>query len=95
MENEEIMLTTYDNPFNPFENFDAWWKEDIRLGHDCCGTLAKVASLNTIASDSVNDEEVSRAINEIVEAEPLIYRKISKNQSKVSSFLASTTTLGA
>lgn len=82
MENDEVMLTTYDNPFNPFENFDAWWKEDLRLGHDCCGTLAQVASLNEVASDSINDEEVLRAIDEIVSSEPLIYRKISKKSFK-------------
>ncbi len=87
MNNEEIMLTTYDNPFNPFENFEAWWKEDLRLGHDCCGILAKTAFLNDVASDTVNDEEVKRAIDEIVTAEPMIYRKIHRNDLKSVKFV--------
>ena len=75
MVNDEIMLTTYDNPFNPFENFEAWWKEDLRLGHDCCGTLAKVAGWNDVVSDAVNEVEVLRAIDEVVATEPTINRK--------------------
>lgn len=75
---DNVMLTTYDNPFDPFEEFDAWWKEDLRLGHDCCGTLAREAVINDVASDSVNDAEVLRAIDSIVQAEPLIYKKIQR-----------------
>lgn len=81
MKKDENMLTTYDNPFDPFENFEIWWKEDLRLGHNCCGILAKVATLNDVASDAVNDAEVSRAIDEIVAAEPLIYKKVKRNNS--------------
>ena len=82
------MLTTYDNVFNPFENFEAWWKEDLRLGHDCCGMLAKVASLNEVGSDSVNDAEVSRAMDEIIASEPTIYKKVTRTE-------ASNPTMGA
>ena len=31
---DDFMLTTTDNPFNPWIDFDTWYAEDIRLGHD-------------------------------------------------------------
>ena len=43
---KDSMLTTFDNRFNPFTDFIRWWKEDLRLGHDCCGTLAREANLS-------------------------------------------------
>ena len=76
MNESDVMLTTYDNPFNPFNEFDRWWKQDLLLGHDCCGLLAKVAMVNDVASDQVNEEEILRAIDEIVSAEPMIYKKV-------------------
>ncbi len=79
---DDVMLTTYDNSFNPFKDFNAWWKEDLRLGHDCCGTLARMVSTSMLATDSTNDAEILDAINEIVDAEPLIYRKVTKNDFK-------------
>lgn len=78
MEND-VMLSTYDNPFNPFKDFDAWWKEDLRLGHDCCGMIARLVTVGFHVTDVTNDEEILAAINEIVEGEPLIYRKVKKS----------------
>lgn len=75
--NENVMLTTYDNPFNPFTQFDAWWKEDLRLGHDCCGTLAKESLTNDVDSDSLNERVILETIDRLVAEEPLIFRKVS------------------
>lgn len=75
MNEDDVMLTTYDNPFNPFTDFERWWKEDLLLGHDCCGKLAKTALTVSIASDEINRAETLRAIDEIVSSEPMIYRK--------------------
>lgn len=74
----DVMLTTYDNPFNPFKDFDRWWKEDLLLGHDCCGLLARVANTSDIASDDVNDERIIEAMNEIVSNEPMIYKIVTE-----------------
>ena len=73
---QDFMLTTYDNPFNPFREFSAWWKEDLRLGHDCCGLLARTANTSDVASDEVNREDIQRAMDEIIAQEPLIYKKV-------------------
>ena len=42
---KDSMLTTFDNPFNPFTEFDRWWKEDLLLGHNCCGLLANESTI--------------------------------------------------
>lgn len=76
--NDEFMLTTFDNPFNPFEDFIAWWKYDLILGHDCCGTLARFSNVSDIASDEVNEAAIDEAMDEICRREPCIYRKIRR-----------------
>ena len=73
---EDYMLTTFDNPFNPFKDFDAWWKEDLRLSHDCCGLLANEANTSELFSDEINHKLEQEAIVRIVERFPMIYKKV-------------------
>ena len=72
----DYMLTTYDNKIDPFSNFEAWLKEDIRLGHDCCGLLAKESATSQVLGDDVNDSKIDDAMDRIIEREPTIYRKV-------------------
>lgn len=71
---KDSMLTTYDNPFNPFTDFIRWYKEDSLLGHDCCGTLAREANISTVSSDEMNDKATIEAMERIVKNEPTIYK---------------------
>lgn len=73
---DEYMLTTYDNPYNPFTEFESWLKEDTILGHNCCGMLGSIANTSSIMSDELNDRNTVEAIDRIVELEPLIYKKV-------------------
>lgn len=73
------MLTTYDNPFNPFTQFDAWFKEDLRLGHDTCGYLARMSAASQMLSDDMNEEYIDSAMDEIVSLQPMIYKKVLAN----------------
>ncbi len=74
MEEKDSMLTTFDNPFNPFTDFTRWWKEDLRLGHDVCGTLAREANISDVSSDMMNDINIIEAMERIVKQEPMIYK---------------------
>ena len=80
--NEDCMLTTYDNQFDPFTEFAVWWKEDLRLGHDTCGLLARYANTSSTLSDSVNDEIIADAMDEIVHRYPMIYKKVYLKDAK-------------
>lgn len=79
---KDSMLTTFDNPFNPFTEFDRWWKEDLLLGHNCCGLLANESNVSDIASDEVNDKAVIEAMERIVKREPMIYKIVYQSDFK-------------
>ena len=34
-------ITTVDNPFDPFDEFDAWFRFDTDHGYNSCGVLAR------------------------------------------------------
>ena len=79
---KDSMLTTFDNPFNPFTEFDRWWKEDLLLGHNCCGLLANESNVSDIASDEVNDNAIIEAMERIVKREPMIYKIVYQSDFK-------------
>lgn len=83
MNDNDYMLTTYDNPFNPFEDFERWFKEDILLGHNCCGLLGRKASTSKLFSDEVNEQIIDNAMNEIIKSDPLVYKKVTKEDYAV------------
>lgn len=43
----KCMLSTFDNEFDPFENFNAWLLRDDQLGHDSCGRVARIWDIAT------------------------------------------------
>lgn len=75
----ECMLTTNDNPFNPFEDFDSWFMFDIEKGYNSCSYLATIAKLDDDMSDEEQNREIERAIDEIVAYDFLdLYKKVTK-----------------
>ena len=85
-EGEKVMavcaLTTKDNPFDPFDQFESWYSFDLLKGYDCCGQIARLALTSDQLSDSENDKEVERAIDEIIKYDPFdLYRKFIKGKS--------------
>ena len=76
----DIMLSTKDNPFNPFNDFDSWFIFDIEKGYYTCNYLARIAKLEDDMTQKETFEEIERAINEIIALNPLdIYIKVRKN----------------
>ena len=75
------MLTTFDNPFNPFDNFDSWFLFDIEKGYNSCSYLARIAKTSELLSDYENDLEIERAIDEIIKHDVLnIYTKVYETE---------------
>lgn len=79
---KDSMLTTFDNPFDPFTDFVSWWKEDLLLGHNCCGLLANESNVSDVASDEVNDKAIIEAMERIVKREPMIYKIVYQSDFK-------------
>lgn len=72
-----VALTTTDNPYSPFTQFVEWWLYDIEKGYYSCEYLDKIAKTSEALSQHENDEEIERAIDEIVRIDPLnIYIKV-------------------
>ena len=60
------MLTTLDNPFDPFEDFTAWFMFDCEKGHNTSSRLARIANIDPEMTQKEVDEEMDRAMNLIV-----------------------------
>lgn len=75
---ETCMLTTFDNPWNPFEEFTQWFLFDtVEKGYNSCGLLARFARTSNQLSDFENNEEIERAIDRIIALDFMhIYRKV-------------------
>lgn len=73
-------LTTVDNPFDPFDQFDQWFNFDVDKGYNSCGYLDRIARTSDQLSDEENDQEIERAIDEIIKYDFMnIYRKVKRN----------------
>ena len=78
----EHMLTTVDNPYNPFEDFDEWYAFDERSGYHTMAYLARVTKTSHELSDADNNLAIELAIDEIVRENVLgIYRKVESSDT--------------
>lgn len=79
--NRTIALTTFDNPFDPIDQFNDWWRFDTDHGYNTCQYLARIAKPTDQFSDKENEIEIERAIDEIVRLDPFgIYKKVVKEE---------------
>ena len=76
----ETMLTTFDNPFDPFDDFLSWWLFDIEMGYNTCSLLARICRDSEDFSTLEEDADRVRAIDDIVDNDFLnIYKKVTRN----------------
>lgn len=74
-------ITTADNPFNPFTQFDEWLAYDRDKGYFSCEYLARIAKTSSDVSISINEAEIERAIDEIISLNGSdFYKKVYKNE---------------
>lgn len=79
-ESNECRLTTIDNPFDPFTQFDDWFLFDTEKGYNSCSRLDRITNLSDEMSETEINEEIERAIDEIVKYDFLnIYKKVTKD----------------
>jgi hypothetical protein len=74
-----VMLSTIDNPYDPFDNFSSWYMYDVESGYNSCAYLARIAKTSEQFTDTENEEEIERAIDEIIQYDfRNIYVKVKK-----------------
>lgn len=76
----ECMLTTIDNPYDPFEQFTLWNLFDIEKGYNTCSHLARL--LQDLPDDLTSHERdlaEENAMDEIIKYDFMnIYKKVRK-----------------
>lgn len=79
------MLTTVDNPFNPFDKFDEWYAYDTDKGYNSCSYLDRIALTSDQMSEEENAKEIERAIDEIIKYDFMNqFVKVKKEVSSVA-----------
>ena len=74
----KYMLTTFDNPYNPFEQFTSWFLFDVEKGYNTCSYLGRIARTSDQLSEEENELEIERAIDEIIKYDfRNIYKKVT------------------
>ena len=74
------MLTTLDNPYNPFTQFDEWYEFDIEKGYNTLGYLARIVKTSDDLSEEDESLAIEEGIDEIVKLNLLgIYVKVTED----------------
>ena len=79
---QECRLTTFDNPYNPFDQFNQWFLFDVEKGYDSCSRVARISKITDDMTQKEMDEENERAIDEIIKYDfTNTYKKVTKNNT--------------
>lgn len=77
----QCMLTTIDNPFNPFEQPDQWRSFDVDHGYFTSEYLARIAKTDIEMTENEYNAEIERACEEIMKLNPIKMYKIVRNKT--------------
>ena len=83
MENEnsnnkqESMITTIDNPYNPFKEFDKWNQYDMAKKYNTLSYLGRVVDYSNCINEEQRRAARESAVEQIIKLDPLqIYCKV-------------------
>lgn len=76
-----VALTTFDNPYDPFDDFTSWFLFDVQKGYNSCSYLARIAKISDELSEQEINEEIEKAIDEIIKYDFMnIYKKVKQTK---------------
>ena len=70
---DDLMLTTIDNPYSPFEQFALWYLYDMEKGYNTCGTLDRLTKITDDMSQKEQNDEIDKAMDKLVNLNPHLY----------------------
>ncbi len=83
---KEVRITSMDNPYDPFTQWDQWLLYDNLKGYHTCERLASVTVISEQLSDQETFESVERGIEELMKfgcinklGDLIEYKKVYKN----------------
>ncbi len=65
------MMSTVDNPFDPFVDFAKWFAYDSQQGYNTCGLLARLAQPSSELSEDLVVSDIEAAIDDFIAIDPL------------------------
>lgn len=75
----KVAITTFDNPYDPFKDFTNWFLFDVEKGYDTCAYLDRVSHTSDALTDEENEDEIERAIDEIIKYDfTNVYKKVKE-----------------
>lgn len=76
-------VTTLDNPYDYFTQFDEWYAFDTEKGYNTCAYLARIAKTSKEMSEADYEQAVNDAVDEIVRLNITgNYKKIQQNDTE-------------
>jgi hypothetical protein len=87
---QDVAITSLDNPYDPFEEFTSWLTYDIQMGYYTCERLASlVIDLPDALTQEENNYFVNEAIDELLKTDcfdkngkVITYKKVFRNNKK-------------
>ena len=76
---KEVFVTTYDNPYDYFTQFNQWLAFDRQKGYFTLEYLARLTNLSNELSDEQEQREIESAIDSMIEWNGKFYKKVYKN----------------
>lgn len=77
---DQYMLTTTDNPWNPYTHWDEWYAYDQAKGYDTPSLLARVSNFAIELTEAEQEKIIRDSIDEIIKFNILgRYKKIRKD----------------
>lgn len=68
----DVLLTTFDNPYNPFDDYDKWWQWDKDNDYNTPELLARVMGDTSEVMDAVELAQIqATAMNWIIDDGPI------------------------
>lgn len=61
----EYRMTTVDNPYDPFTEWDDWYMYDLQQGYNTCGRIASITSISDQLSNAENNEAILDSMKQI------------------------------
>lgn len=59
----ESFVTTLDNPYDYWTNFDEWYAFDTEKGYNTCAYLARIS----VATSEMSETDYTKAVNDAVD----------------------------
>lgn len=75
----DIFITTIDNPYDYFKQFDEWLNFDRQKGYYTLEYVARLARLAPDLSEKEEEEEMKNVFNSIIEWNGDLYRIVHNN----------------